>query len=422
MPTEVRVADGVGASPPDPGAPGPARVASIDALRGLTILVMIFVNDVSGVAGIPWWMKHMPPGADGMTFVDVVLPAFLFIVGLAIPFALSSRLERGQSLRRIAGHVVVRTLGLLTLGLFMVNMPPDAAATGMNSRLWMLLVLLCAIPVWNAYPPAAGARRAAFLALRVLGIAGLVALAAIYRRSDAGHVTWMRPQWWGILGMIGWAYLVGCAVYLVFRRHLEAMVGMIGVLLLAYVAGDKGVFEPLGPIARWLWIGGVLGSQGAITVAGAAIGALFFPGSPATTPAARVRWIVVYALVLFTVGWWLSPLYGTSKIEATPSWCMFSAAICSALFALLYLIMDVWKRTRWAAFLRPAAENPLLAYFLPIIFYSALAVWPNDLWPNNPLATPTAVGITGVLRSVVFAFVMVWVTGLLGKARIRLRF
>ena len=54
----------------------------------MTILVMIFVNDLAGVRGAPAWMKHIHPSdADGMTFVDVVFPAFLFIVGTSIPSA-----------------------------------------------------------------------------------------------------------------------------------------------------------------------------------------------------------------------------------------------------------------------------------------------------------------------------------------------
>ncbi len=59
-------------SPPS----GPTeRIDSIDALRGITILVMLFVNDVAGVRGTPAWMKHVSlPDADGMTFVDVVFP------------------------------------------------------------------------------------------------------------------------------------------------------------------------------------------------------------------------------------------------------------------------------------------------------------------------------------------------------------
>ncbi len=52
------------------------RILSVDIYRGLTMLVMIFVNDVGGVTGLPWWNYHMPPGANGMTYVDWVFPGF----------------------------------------------------------------------------------------------------------------------------------------------------------------------------------------------------------------------------------------------------------------------------------------------------------------------------------------------------------
>ena len=54
------------------------RILSIDIFRGLTILVMVFVNDLAGIKGLPWWNYHIPPGEQGLTYVDVVFPAFLF--------------------------------------------------------------------------------------------------------------------------------------------------------------------------------------------------------------------------------------------------------------------------------------------------------------------------------------------------------
>ena len=70
------------------------RILSIDAFRGITILVMIFVNELAGVRDIPQWMKHMPRDADAMSFVDVVFPGFLFIVGMSIPFAINQSSQK----------------------------------------------------------------------------------------------------------------------------------------------------------------------------------------------------------------------------------------------------------------------------------------------------------------------------------------
>ena len=67
------------------------RETSIDLVRGADVLLMLFVNEMAGVRGTPAFLRHRPPDADGMTITDVVFPAFLFIVGMSIPFALGGR-------------------------------------------------------------------------------------------------------------------------------------------------------------------------------------------------------------------------------------------------------------------------------------------------------------------------------------------
>src|SRR5258708_10323365 len=122
--------------------PKPPRVDSVDLVRGLTILVMLFVNDVAGVHGTPPWMKHIEPStADGLTFVDVVFPAFLFIVGLSLPVALERRrVEAGAGLS-LARHIAARTLGLLVIGVLLVNTEPMADLAPRSRSFWALLMV-----------------------------------------------------------------------------------------------------------------------------------------------------------------------------------------------------------------------------------------------------------------------------------------
>src|SRR2546423_2710986 len=91
--------------------PASPRVWSVDVLRGLVMFTMVFVNDVAGVDNAPWWMKHYEESGrgNGMTFVDVVFPAFLFIVGMAIPLAIESRRSKGESWTTIWLHIILRT-------------------------------------------------------------------------------------------------------------------------------------------------------------------------------------------------------------------------------------------------------------------------------------------------------------------------
>jgi len=125
------------------------RVRSIDALRGFVMFMMIFVNDLAGAGRVvPDWMVHFSDrhhGGSGMTFVDLVFPAFLFLVGMSIPFALGLRLEKGEPVWKVFGHVVGRTALLLWIGVMMVNETPDSAAMGWSGNWWCVLMYLSAI-------------------------------------------------------------------------------------------------------------------------------------------------------------------------------------------------------------------------------------------------------------------------------------
>lgn len=403
------------------------RIYSIDVFRGLTILTMVFVNDVAKLHDIRPWMRHAPTGTDAMTFVDLVFPAFLFIVGMSIPFALGRRLAGGESLVRIIAHVLTRTAGLLILGVLMVNMPRfDPAAVGMTKNLWVLLVFLSVILVWNRYPRPGGGARSLFIVLRLLGIASLVYLASIYRGTEASGTTWLQTSWWGILGLIGWAYLVACITYSVFRRQPAGLVGALVLFIAMWIGDHVGALGVLGDrlgvpglmahIRDYVDLGKHIGGHSAVAVAGVIVASLFLDGSPAGTPRKRIAWILTFAAGLFVGGFLLRPLYGISKNDATPTWCLYSAGLACLIYVALYWLVDMMRIRRWAFFLKPAGENPLLAYILPDIVYAALGVAGLDY-----LRTHFNVGLTGVGRSLVFAMVIVGLTGLLGRLRVRLR-
>ncbi|RZL99473.1 MAG: DUF1624 domain-containing protein, partial [Pedobacter sp.] len=61
-----------------------ARILSIDIMRGLTLFLMLFVNDLYS-NGVPEWLHHTKASTDGMGLADWVFPGFLFMVGMSIP-------------------------------------------------------------------------------------------------------------------------------------------------------------------------------------------------------------------------------------------------------------------------------------------------------------------------------------------------
>jgi predicted acyltransferase len=126
-----------------PSAPQTPRILSIDIFRGLTMLVMVFVNDLAFVKGLPWWTYHIPGGVNGMTYVDVVFPAFLFIVGVSIPPAVRRRIDLGDSPVKLWCHILLRSLSLVVLGIILANSGKlDPERAGISSEIWSALAFL----------------------------------------------------------------------------------------------------------------------------------------------------------------------------------------------------------------------------------------------------------------------------------------
>lgn len=387
------------------------RVLSIDAFRGITILVMIFVNEVAGVAGIPSWMKHVGVAEDAMTFVDVVFPAFLFIVGMSIPFAVNNRLSKGDSFIQLAGHILWRTIGLLVLGLFMVNSEDDynEAAMGMSIHVWTLLFYACAILVWNVYT---FQQKKISLALKGIGIVGLIILAFIYRGGKDG-THHMEIGWWGILGLIGWAYLYASIIYLLLKGNIIGIAIMIAVCVLVYIICKLPAIHDSG----WDWISPRRGhiAHTSIVLCGIVLSLIFFNQEKDTPVRQRFIWAGILAAVLFIVATILRPWYEISKIRATPSWCLYSAGICCVIFALLYWLIDLKQQNSWTAFVGPAAANPLLMYILPSIIYALMGLL-HLSWPEA-----FGSGIPGIIWCMVYAVVLIYVVRGLNKLKIRLQ-
>jgi predicted acyltransferase len=136
------------------------RIESIDIMRGLTLLLMLFVNDLN-MKVAPKWLGHMPAQFDGMGLADWVFPGFLFIVGMAIPWAISGRIKKGETVPGILLHIAIRTISLLIIGVLMLNSGRvNPETTGLHKDLWALLMYVSVFFVWNDYP--AGKNRLLF--------------------------------------------------------------------------------------------------------------------------------------------------------------------------------------------------------------------------------------------------------------------
>ncbi len=104
-------------------APEPAaqRLVSLDAFRGLTIALMIMVNNQGSGRDAYFQLRH----ADwhGWTLTDTVFPSFLWIVGVAITLSMGKRLSRGIPRPALLAQACRRAAILFLLGLAVYAFP-----------------------------------------------------------------------------------------------------------------------------------------------------------------------------------------------------------------------------------------------------------------------------------------------------------
>jgi predicted acyltransferase len=389
----------------------PTRITSIDALRGFVMFMMIFVNYLSGAGKIvPDWMVHFSDrhrGGSGMTFVDLVFPAFLFIVGMSVPMALGGRKAEGQSLWKTLGHVTVRTMSLLFIGILMVHETPDTAALGWSGDWWCVLMYLSAIVAFCSIAPRPSAPasrwngwRIVSFCVRLAGLAALVWLAFAFRGAKGQRIITLAPfsintEWYGILGLIGWAYLVTCLVFLVFGGNRTAMLGCMALLMCLFAADKKGVFEGFW-LNRIVGIGEMLGSQGAIAVGGLLLGSML-TAADVTTLKARTRFTFWFVVGCAAAALLLNRAYGISKNNATPSWCFWACAITAALWYAFFLICDVRPVKIISRPLALAGQNVLLAFLISEMLPGLLNALHLDEWYGHLLANlPSAIVISAL--------------------------
>lgn len=390
------------------------RISSIDIMRGLTLVLMLFVNDLNmNVA--PAWLGHQAADFDGMGLADWVFPGFLFIVGMAIPFAFSRRFSSGQSLYDISRHILTRSLSLIIIGVLMLNSGRvNPEFTGLSKNLWALLMYLAVFLFWNDYPDKEN-KFFTIAGLKILSLAIFVFLVFKFRSGQPENNGSLITGWWGILGLIGWGYLVSAFTYVLCRESiLKTSLFALFFLIMNMLSDWKllGFLNPAKPL-----LGIIIDGNVPFIVLSGLIGGLIIKKIPVKELKKIVLIFVGLGLAYLIGGFILRKWFIISKIQATPSWGMICNGISFLIFILLYWIIDVRNKIKWASFLQPAGENSLTTYLAPDILY--YLIWSTGIplliykQSNEPLIV--------VAGSLVWALLMVGLTALLARLSIKLR-
>ena len=385
------------------------RTASIDIFRALTMLTMLFVNDFAGMSGLPHWLHHAAPTEDMLGFSDLVFPAFLFCVGLSIPFAVGNRFRKGDTPLQVLGHILLRTLALVVMGIFAMNF--RGVEGGLSRPVFTLLAVAGFFLTWNAYPRKSDGRYPAWVhVLRAAGIA-LLAFLVIYKDL---HGMPFRHGWWGILGLIGWAYLPCALAFLFLRGDFNKLTGFwLLTLVLCILNCSKAIPAEYSSRALMLgfWPGGW--THPALCATGMFTSLLLIRYGD--KPKNLFSFYIALSVALFLLGIASHRFWIVSKIQATPTWAFFCLAIFVLLFAVLHWIADTKGWTAWSRPVSPAGTATLTCYIIPTIWYAVQQLlglnWPAVLTD----------GLPGLLKALTFAFVIIGLTWLFGKLHLKLK-
>lgn len=370
---------------------------------------MIFVNDFWTITEVPVWMMHAKHGTDGMGPADTVFPAFLFIVGLSIPYAINSRLKKGDSGLKIWLHIASRSFALILMSTFLVNIETYGENSLVDQSVWEILVTVSFFLLWMDYKTPLAIW---VMGLRVIGIVLMIVLAFIYKNNEGGSFSYWPLQWFGILGHIGWIYLLTGTIFLLSRGVLAIQVAAFLFFIFMGMAEYFGWLVPVENIGDYIW-----SSQNnalpAFTTAGIVVSLLY----KRYTPAQKVFWLAAggFAVLLIIFGLATRPIWGISKTGTTISWITVCTSISIAGFLFMVYITDVKKLTGWYNYIKPAGTATLTCYILTYLLYATSGILSIDL----PIAVRT--GLVGLGKSFIFALLVIWVAGLLQKRYLHLK-
>jgi heparan-alpha-glucosaminide N-acetyltransferase len=140
------------------GAPAadtpPGRIVAIDVFRGFVLLLLL--PDPNGGWSFYAMAQRLPDSAlwgalagafthvqwTGASIWDLVMPAFVFIVGAAMPLSVQARRVRGDTNAQIVGHMLLRAAALLMLA-FALRID----GTTYVALLWPVLILTVGLPI-----------------------------------------------------------------------------------------------------------------------------------------------------------------------------------------------------------------------------------------------------------------------------------
>lgn len=305
------------------------RLSSLDTLRGFDMFWIIggdaLIKVLSKVTGWSWTepiaaqMQHA--SWAGFHFEDLIFPLFMFISGVAIPFALTSRLEKGTAKSVLHKKVFQRMILLVLFGL-----------------------------LYN------GALKNGFSDIRYASVLSQIGIAYFFAALIVINTTTIKSRLFWLFGILG-----GITI-------LQQLVPVAGF--------GAGAFTPEGSINAWIdqhflpgrLIYGTYDPEGVLCIISAVSVTLMgtFAGvllrDKRIHPNKKTVILIISGASLVLIALALSPVYPIIKKIWTVPFNLLTAGISSLLLAAFYFVIDVKSRNNWILFFKVIGMNSITIY------------------------------------------------------------
>lgn len=313
--------------------PSSTRLLSLDAFRGLTVAAMILVNNPGSWSKIYSPLKHAE--WHGCTPTDLVFPFFLFIVGVAIVYALQSKKADASSHNQLLFKAAKRGIILFLLGLFL----------------------------------------------------------ALFPRFDFENVRIM-----GVLQRIGLVYFICAAIFIKTKPKTQLII-MTGILVLYWVLMTFVPVPGFGApnldketnLTAWVdrliltenhtWKSaktwdpeGILSTLPAIATGlfGMLMGDIL--KQKEKLPAEKTAWLFSFGVIAWILGMAWGLFFPINKALWTSSYVLYCGGLASMMLALFYWIIDVQGYRKWCKIFVAYGVNAITVFFLSAIIAKVMGL------------------------------------------------
>jgi len=297
------------------------RLLSLDIFRGITILLMILVNNPGSWSHIYSPLRHAK--WNGCTPTDLVFPFFLFIVGVTTAFSLGKIKESGHDLKPVIFRLVRRSATLFFLGLLLGGFPSYDLST-----------------------------------IRIPGV--LQRIAVVYLFTGIIFMTMKKENliyFFSFLLLLYWGLMTLIPVPGVGYANLEPTTNLAAwidrIILGNHVWRGTKVWDPEGILSTIPAIGTAL--LGVLT------GYWIKSNNDKTT---KTVWMFFYGIVLMALGYIWDFWFPINKSIWTSSYVVYTGGLALVFLAFCYWLIDVQGKQWWIKPFHIYGMNAITVFFL----------------------------------------------------------